>query len=58
MYFQDLGIFYFESFIFICTFLLLNLFILIIIEQFEKYMGNKENVVDVFKSTLSSFRKV
>ena len=43
---------YFISFILICSFIMLNLFILVIIEQFGKYMGNEDNPIEIFKDYL------
>jgi len=49
---------YFLSFIMICSFIMINLFVLVIIEQFEKYMGDKENPIESFKENLERFREV
>ena len=43
---------YFISFILICSFIMLNLFVLVIIEQFGKYMGDADNPIEIFKEYL------
>lgn len=37
---------------------MLNLFILMIIQQFEKYYFNEDNAVNNFKKNLIEFRKI
>ena len=48
---------YFISFIMICSFVLLNLFILIILQQFDKYYLPNDNVLKRFKNDLEIFKK-
>ena len=48
---------YFISFIMICSFVLLNLFILIILQQFDKYYLPDDNVLKKFKNDLEIFKK-
>jgi hypothetical protein len=47
---------YFISFIMIVTFVLLNLFILVIIQQFDKYYLPDDNVLQRFKNDLDIFK--
>lgn len=47
---------YFISFIMIITFVLLNLFILIILQQFDKYYLPDDNVLQQFKEDLEIFK--
>ena len=47
---------YFISFIMICTFVLLNLFILVILQQFDKYYLPDDNVLQRFKEDLQIFK--
>ena len=44
--------FYFISFILICTDVMLNLFVLIILQQFDKYYLPPDNVMAKFKKDL------
>ena len=50
------GFVYFITFIMICSFIMLNLFVLVIIDQFEKYYGQEINPIDIFKENLYVFR--
>lgn len=50
------GYFYFLIFIMICSFIMINLFVLVIIDQFEKYYGAEVNPIDIFKENLYVFR--
>ncbi|CAI2364628.1 unnamed protein product [Moneuplotes crassus] len=47
---------YFISFIMICTLVLLNLFILVILQQFDEYYLPKDNVIEKFKKDLHTFK--
>ena len=47
---------YFISFIMICSFVLLNLFILVIIQQFETYYLPETNILQKFKNNLEIFK--
>ncbi|CAI2366067.1 unnamed protein product [Moneuplotes crassus] len=47
---------YFISFIMICMLVLLNLFILVILQQFDEYYLPKDNVIDKFKKDLDTFK--
>lgn len=42
----------------ICTYVMLNLFVLVILQQFEKYYLPKENMLAMFKTDLSNFLEV
>jgi len=48
--------FYFISFILICSDVMLNLFILVILQQFDKYYLPKDNVMAKFKRDLQNFK--
>jgi len=52
------SIVYFILLVLVCSHVMLNLFILVIIQQFEHYYLPKDNVIAHFKSDLSSFMKV
>lgn len=47
---------YFLSFIVICTFVMLNLFILVIIQQFDQYYLAEDNVLSKFEKDLMVFK--
>lgn len=49
---------YFNVLILVCTYVMLNLFILVIIGQFEKYYLPKDNAIVLFKSDLACFMDV
>lgn len=49
---------YFFFMVLICSYVMLNLFILVIIQQFDKYFIPKENMIAMFKNDLSQFMKV
>ena len=49
---------YFTLLVLVCSHVMLNLFILVIIQQFEHYYLPKDNVIAHFKGDLSSFMKV
>ncbi len=40
----------------LCTFIMLNLFILVIIQQFETYYLDSDNVISKFKDDLEKFK--
>ena len=46
---------YFNLLILVCTYIMLNLFILVIIQQFEKYYLPKDNAIVLFKNDLNHF---
>lgn len=46
---------YFTFLILVCSHVMLNLFVLVIIQQFEKYYLPKENMMKLFKNDLQSF---
>lgn len=50
-----LSYWYFILMVLFCTHVMLNLFILVIIQQFEKYYLQKDNKITQFKSDLPSF---
>lgn len=52
------SIIYFVLLVLVCSHVMLNLFILVIIQQFEHYYLPKDNVIAHFKNDLSSFMKV
>ena len=43
---------YYIFFIMICTYIMLNLFILVILQQFDKYYLPKDNIISKFKADL------
>jgi hypothetical protein len=49
---------FFPGLIIICSYVMLNLFILVIIQQFEKYYLPEENMLGMFKKDLLTFMKV
>lgn len=49
---------FFPGLIIICSYVMLNLFILVIIQQFEKYYLPEENMLGKFKTDLQTFMKV
>lgn len=49
---------YFVAVVLMCTHVMLNLFILVIIQQFEKYYLPKDNMIVLFKRDLDSFMRV
>lgn len=57
---QGLGVSvgYFFLLVLMCTHVMLNLFILVIIQQFEKYYLPKDNMIVLFKRDLDSFMRV
>ena len=46
------------SFITICSYVMLNLFILVILQQFDEYYLPKDNVIERFKNSLEDFKEV
>ena len=42
----------------ICTFVMLNLFIFVILSEFDKFSQQEENPATLFKERLGQFRKV
>jgi hypothetical protein len=48
---------YFISFVVICTFIMLNLFILVIIQQFDMYYLDRDNIIAKFGKDLKVFRQ-
>jgi voltage-dependent calcium channel L type alpha-1S len=48
---------YFFSFTMICNYVMLNLFILVIIQQFELYYLVDDNILQKFRDDLSNFKK-
>jgi hypothetical protein len=49
---------YYMLLVLVCSHVMLNLFILVIIQQFEKYYLPKENMITKFKNDLTCFMKV
>ena len=49
---------FFITFMVICTFVMLNLFIFVILSEFSKYSTQEENPTQVFKDHLADFRKI
>jgi hypothetical protein len=49
---------FFPCMVLICSWIMLNLFILVIIQQFEKYYLPKENMITRFKNDQQSFMVV
>jgi len=54
----SLAPFYFVAFIMLVTHIMLNLFILVIIQQFEKFYLEEDNPLTRFKDDLENFMKV
>jgi len=52
------SIFYFLSFFLICNYLILSLFILIIMQQFEEYHLRVNNPIQTFRENLETFKKI
>jgi len=52
------SIIFFMSLVLICSYVMLNLFILVIIQQFEKYYLPEENMLAKFKDDSVSFMKI
>jgi hypothetical protein len=48
---------YFISFIVICSFIMLNLFILVILQQFDQYFLADDNVLKTFSGDVQTFKK-
>ena len=46
---------FFPLMILVCSHVMLNLFILVIIQQFEKYYLPKENMITMFKNDMATF---
>lgn len=53
----DWSWFYFVSFYIITTEIMINLFILVLLNQFDEYSINSENPMHTFKENLEQFRK-
>ena len=49
---------YFILLILVCTYVMLNLFILVIIQQFEKYYLPQDNMITLFKADQARFMQV
>eukprot|EP00347_Sterkiella_histriomuscorum_P004762 403359206 len=49
---------YFISFVLICTYVMLNLFVLVILQQFDKYYLPSDNVISKFKNDLQGFKEI
>lgn len=49
---------YFPILVLVCSHVMLNLFILVIIQQFEKYYLPKENMITLFKNDQQAFMQV
>ena len=47
---------YFILFILICKYIMLNLFILVILQQFDKYYLPADNIISKFKVDLQKFK--
>ena len=48
---------YFISFIMVCSYVMLNLFIMIIIQQFEMYYLPEDNILEQFRNDLNNFKE-
>lgn len=53
----ELAPLFFIMFVMICSYVMLNLFVLIIIQQFETYYLPQENILQQFKDDLGQFKK-
>ena len=49
---------YFVSFYIISTEIMINLFILVLLNQFDDYYSNSENPMHTYKDNLEKFRKI
>lgn len=49
---------FFMTLILVCSYVMLNLFILVIIQQFEKYYLPSDNMLAKFKNDQNSFMKI
>lgn len=49
---------FFFSLVLVCSYVMLNLFILVIIQQFEKYYLPEVNMLGLFKTDLVTFMKI
>ena len=47
---------YFVSFMMICSNIMINLFVLVILQQFDKYYLPKDNIISKFKKDLQNFK--
>lgn len=52
------SIIFFLSFFTLCSYIMVNVFILIIIQQFEQNQIEEENPIQTFKENLENFRKI
>ena len=53
-----LALFYFNGVIIVCSYVMLQLFILVIIQQFDKYYLTQDNSIKSFKDDLDKFYRV
>ena len=51
------AVIYFILFILISTYIMLNLFVLVILQQFDKYYLPKDNIIQRFKGDLTNFKQ-
>jgi hypothetical protein len=49
---------YFHLMVLVCSYVMLNLFVLVILEQFNKYYLPKENTISLFQNDLKQFMEV
>lgn len=49
---------FFLTFFTLCSYIMINVFILIIIQQFEEYQIEENNPIQTFKENLENFRKI
>lgn len=50
---------FFIFMIIVCSYVMLNLFVLVIIQQFEKYyLSEDENILSKFQTDLASFKQI
>lgn len=52
------SIIYFFTFVTLCSYIMINIFIIIIIQQFEEYQVDENNPIQTFKENLENFRKI
>lgn len=52
------AIIYFFTFVTLCSYIMINIFIIIIIQQFEEYQLEENNPIQTFKENLDNFRKI
>ena len=52
------AVIFFLTFIMLCSYIMINVFILIIIQQFEEFQLEERNPIQTFRENLENFRKI